>query len=127
MEQNFLTKEQATTFFSILFGGEHHIPRGGIKQFGSGWSVINIGDLATYDFNTLTRLVILAHEMCIRASVMNGGPNAVKIAIWKKDRNGTDTSTRHPTLEENIELIKKYRWPTDIDKLIPQNQEIQNP
>lgn len=109
-----LTKEEATKFFSIFYGGEHHIPRGGLKEFGEGWSVQHRGDLATYDFSDLTRLVVLAHEMCIRACVLQGGPGAIKIAIHKRIRESENMSTRHPTLEDNIKLIKQYRWPETI-------------
>lgn len=109
-----LTKEEATKFFSILYGGEHHIP-GDLKEWGRGWSVIHRGGaMATYDYSDLTRLVILAHETCIRAEVRNGGPGAIKICIWRRERESDNMSQRHPALEDNIKLIKQYRWPENL-------------
>jgi hypothetical protein len=111
-----LSKEDATTFFSILFGGEHHIP-GNLKEAGYGWTVCYRGDLATYDFSMLTRLVVLAHECCMRAYVMQGGPGSIKIGVNRRMREGS-MSQRHPTLEDNINLIKGYRWPQElVDRL----------
>lgn len=108
-----LEKAEATKYFGILFGGEHHIPSE-LKEWGSGWSVIYRGDLATYDYDMLTRMVVLSHEMCLRGSIANGGPRGLKIIVHKRDRNGDNMSKRHPTLEENIAKIKQFRWPENI-------------
>lgn len=103
-----MTKEKATAFFAHLFYGEHHIPRGGVKEFGDGWCVNRPGDIATYDYNELTRLVVMAHDCCIRASIMQGGPGQVKICIWERKREGS-MSLRHPILEDHIRDIRdKY-------------------
>lgn len=111
-----LNKEQAETFFGILYGGQHHIPSE-VKEFGYGWSVIHRGTMATYDFSELTRLVVLAHEMCIRAEISQGGPRGLKISIWKRDPEGDSMCTRHPNLEDNIKLVKRYRWPEVLPEL----------
>lgn len=105
-DSRYLTKEEATVFFSELYGGEHHIPKGGVKQFGTGWCVAhNRGDLATYDYDDLTRLVFMAHDKCYRVSVVAYNFNSVKIAIWKRQREG-GMSERHPTLEQAIEKFR---------------------
>lgn len=103
LKEDILDKEAAIEFFADLYGGEHHIPgyRDGVKPFGEGWSVNSAGDLSTFDFNTLTRLVLMAHDRCIRASVLPGGPGKIKIAIWQRQRTGS-YSQRHPTLEEAL-------------------------
>src|ERR1039458_1928932 len=102
-----LTKEEATEFFSELYGGEHHIPRGGLHDFGCGWSVNHYGDLSTFDFDKLTCLVFLCHDRAIRAEVMCSGPRMVKISIWKRKREG-GISERHPTIEQALETWRKY-------------------
>ena len=100
-----LTLEEATEFFSEFYSGEHHIP-GKVKEFGYGWQVNHDrGDLATYDYNQLTRLVFMAHEKCIRVSIMASSPRHIKIAIWKRQREG-GMSERHPTLEQAINSWK---------------------
>ena len=92
--------EDAELFFDKLFMGKHHIP-GKIKPYGEGWTVSHYGDMSTYDFDMLTRLVFLSHDMCMRSSVMQSGPRMVKIAVWKRIREGS-MSQRHPTIEEAL-------------------------
>lgn len=105
-ESNHLTKEEATAFFAEFYGGEHHLPRGGVKDWGNGWCVHHDqGDLATYDFNKLTKLVIMAHDQCIRVSIQPHAFKTMRIAIWKRKREGT-VSERHPTLEQAIDFFR---------------------
>jgi hypothetical protein len=101
-----MPKVEAVSFFSELYFGEHHIPaRGccgahGVKEFGPGsWYVNHSGDIATYDYDFLTRLVFLAHDKCIRASVQNSGPRLIKIVIWKRDGRTGRMAEGHPTIE----------------------------
>jgi hypothetical protein len=101
-----LTQEEATAFFAELYMGEHHIPAE-IKKWGPAWCINDHGDLSTYDFNMLTRLVFLAHDKCYRASVMNSGPRMVKIAIWKRKQREGNICERHPTIEEALEKWRK--------------------
>lgn len=101
-----MTEQEATDFFSELYMGKHHIPRGGVRPFGNGFSVNHIGDLSTFDFDKLTRLVFLAHDRCIRVEVSNSGPRMVKISIWKRQREGSMWQ-RHPTMEQALEQWRK--------------------
>lgn len=96
-----LEKQEAIDFFAEFFGGEHHIPNG-LKEWGSGWCV-NSGrsDLATYDFNGLTRLVFMAHDKCIRVEIKPSGPGMIKICLHKRQREG-GFSKEHPTLETAV-------------------------
>jgi hypothetical protein len=101
-----LTKDEAVKFFSELYFGEHHIPahgccgEHGVKEWSPGSYYVNhYGDMATYDYDFLTRLVFLAHDRCFRASVQNSGPRMVKVIIFKRDRNAASMFERHPTVE----------------------------
>jgi hypothetical protein len=101
-----LTQQEAIAFFADLYFGEHHIPaRGccgahGVKKWAPGSYYVNhYGDMATYDYDFLTRLVFLAHDRCFRASVQNSGPRLVKVIIFKRDRNAASMCERHPTIE----------------------------
>lgn len=70
------------------------------------WEVNHIGQLSTFDFDCLTRLVISAHDNCVRATVLSSGSRMVK--IWIHDRKGREgkMSQRHPTMEQAIESIR---------------------
>lgn len=101
-----LTLEDATNFFSEFYQGEHHIP-GKVKPFGDGWVVNHDrGGMSTYDFNQLTKLVLMAHDKCIRVEIIPCSPRHLKIAIWQRQREGS-MSQRHPTIETAIENFKK--------------------
>lgn len=47
--------------------GFHHVSN--LRRWGNGIAIDHPGELATFDFNGLTRLVVTAHERCIRAGV----------------------------------------------------------
>lgn len=99
-----LTIEEATEFFSELYGGEHHIPGYKPKQYGAGFSIIHDrGDLATFDYSQLTKLVLMAHDKCIRVSIEGYTSRKVRIAIWARQGREGDISLRHPTIEQAIE------------------------
>ena len=100
-----LSIEEATAFFSAFYRGEHHFPAK-LKPYGEGWAMSHFGSLATFDDDGLTRLVLLAHDRCIRVQVEQGGPNRLRIAIWKREREGS-MYERHPTIEAAIEAFRQ--------------------
>lgn len=100
-----MTYEEALDFFAHLFQGDHHIPSE-IRPHGSGWSINCHDRIATYDSNELTRLVVLAHDYCYRASIMQGGPKRLKIVIFKRQQEFTDVAIFHPTIEQAIALVR---------------------
>lgn len=100
-----MPEAEAREFFAAFFFGEHHIP-GKLKPAGWGWSVTYLGELASFDFDGLTRLVFLAHDRCVRVSVSSAGPRRVCIMIHPRAREG-GMSQRHPTLEHAIALFRK--------------------
>ncbi|MBA7646724.1 hypothetical protein ES703_54490 [subsurface metagenome] len=98
--------EVAEEFFSELYFGKHHIPSK-IIAYGNGWCINHHGDLSTFDFDILTRLVFLAHDKCIRVELSQGGPRAVKISIWKRYGRIGRIDQRHPTIETALETWRK--------------------
>jgi hypothetical protein len=95
-----LSEEAAKEFFSEFYQGEHHLPSK-IKSYGEGWAISHFGAMSTYDSDELTRLVLLAHEKCIRVQIEQGGPYRIRIAIWQRKREGS-VFERHPTIEQAI-------------------------
>lgn len=68
----------------------------------------NVRELATFDSSTLTKLVFLAHEYCLRVAVSPCSPKHLAIRFWQRDRSN-DTMERHPTIDEAVEAFKKGR------------------
>lgn len=102
-----MDKQSATDFFTWFYRGEHHIP-GKIKEFGEGWCLLHDrGDIATTDYNDLTRLCLMAHKKSIRVSIMAHHFKSVRICIWQR-KPGMDMVKCHPSIDEAIESFNTY-------------------
>lgn len=105
-KEEIVVPEWAKAFFVEFYGGEHHFPRTGINRWGDGFCILHDqGDLATYDYNQLTKLVLMGHERCIRVSIQPHAFKTVRISIWQREREGS-ISHRHPTIEQAIEAFR---------------------
>jgi hypothetical protein len=108
-----MTKEEAVSFFADFYCGAHHIPARdycgihGIHEFGNGWYVNHYGDLSTFDFDRLTRLVFMAHDRCIRVEIASSGPRYMKIIIHKRAQREGEIWSRHPTIESALGAWRK--------------------
>ena len=98
-----------------ICGGFHHM--GKPEPAGNGVCCeIFKYEIATFDFNEMTRIVVLAHDACIRVEFGRSTRDAEyegmeyeesysRLILHKRDREGS-ISQRHPTLEEHIALIR---------------------
>lgn len=68
--------------------------------------VLYTGGLSTYDFDHLTRLVIGAHDECIRVCLEPKAPRYMRLSMSPRDRDGDNISTRHPTIEDAISSFR---------------------
>ncbi len=93
-------------FLEDLFGGAHHLS-GKMYSFGVGvqYVVINTS-FATFDSNLLTRLVILAHDRCVRVEIVPRAFRYLSIELFRRKREGR-MSDRHPTMEEAINMERR--------------------
>lgn len=57
---------------------------------------------STWDFDQLTRLVIAAHDECVRVEVSPSNPKHIKITLWPRHGRNGSLSERHPTIEDAI-------------------------
>lgn len=84
--------------------GKHHLPQ--VHEFGAGVCINYRGDLSTFDFDRLTRLVLLAHRDAIRIEIGGSGPGMVKIIAHRRkhgDRKTMPHYAWHPSLGDLIE------------------------
>lgn len=70
------------------------------------WVTNHCGDLSTFDYDILTRLVIQAHDECVRVNISASGPRLVKITISARNGREGCFSEKHPTIERAIELLR---------------------
>jgi hypothetical protein len=101
---------RAERVLSTTYRGLHHC--GKIKKHNEGsefeaWETNHFGGLATFDFDTLTRLVIAAHDECVRVEISASGPRMVKIYLWPRKGREGGIAERHPTIEQAIESLRK--------------------
>lgn len=87
--------------------GEHHL-HGIVRAYGRGIHINSrFNGLATFDFDGLTRLVLLAHDRCIRAEIAPSGPGMIGITLFKRPKRTGSGFERHPTIEEAIEMFRR--------------------
>lgn len=60
------------------------------------------GSMATWDFDHLTRLVIGAHDECIRVGIEPVAPRYFRFSFHPRQRDGERIHTRHPIIETAI-------------------------
>jgi len=72
---------------------------------------INISQpqLATWDFNRLTQLVVLCHDECVRMEIEPLTPQMLKFYFHQRKGRTGKTWERHPTIEDHIKLIRENK------------------
>ncbi|MBA3826199.1 MAG: hypothetical protein H0X24_20150 [Ktedonobacterales bacterium] len=67
---------------------------------------VDLNHMATVDFDGLTRLVFLAHTLCVRVELHSSGPGLIKLFFSERQR-GDDRWTCHPTLNDAVATFHK--------------------
>jgi hypothetical protein len=100
-------RQQIENTLIAAFKGMHHA--GKVKWGHDGnpedpWATTCVLPMATYDSDTLTRLVLAAHAYAVRIEIGPGGPRQVKLKLWTRDRSA-DWYEGHPTIQQSIDRI----------------------
>ena len=86
-----------------LMGGDWHVT-GKVRaagRHGLSWNARHLS-LATFDYDRLTHLVVLAHDRCIRAEIGPSGPGMLNLTLHQRPGRTGEMTRRHPTLEDAI-------------------------
>lgn len=102
-------------FLDWLFLGIYHIhgPSRRAKWEGDYVRVTLSTDLATYDGDLLTRMVVGAHDRAIRCSIRGAAPGYVYLEMWPRQRRGKFFE-RHPTLEKVAATMRRQTRLEDL-------------
>jgi len=100
-------RKRAENVLAATFRGLHHVPHLHRAKWGeSNLRVTLHGTLATFDFDELTRLVVAAHDQCIRAELV---PLGRHLGLWLHDRKREgEVWDRHPELEEHVAWLRSH-------------------
>lgn len=93
-------EERAERVLTVACRGLHHC--GDIKKSKGRWETNHYGELSTFDHDILTRLVISAHDNCVRLTIANSGPRMVKIILFERYSRAGNFSERHPTIAQAV-------------------------
>jgi len=69
------------------------------------------GTLATFDFDTLTRLVFLAHDLAVRVEIQSTRKHCTLIYFHQRTHNNIKdfkSTENHPTLEQAVKWWRKH-------------------
>lgn len=92
--------------------GFHHC--GEFKQCSRGIEVSEFAsNFSTFDFDALTRIVLFAHDRCVRVELASSGPNRIKFALHRRHARDGSMMSRHPTIDEAIATHRKT-WPEPV-------------
>lgn len=111
MNKGDMTAEQRECLDMIasVFHGEHHAPQN-VFAFGRGIRCsVASQKLSTFDFDYLTRLVVLAHDHCIRVEIISSGPGLIGIVLHKRQGRIGDIWSRHPTIEDAVVRVRENK------------------
>lgn len=97
-----------TLFLYRFFKGFHHIPTK-IKPASRAIEInFRPSFFATFDYDYLTKLVVMAHNWGVRADISGSGPAMIKLKLWKRHKRDGSVSERHPTIEQAISQYKDF-------------------
>ena len=95
-----------------LFDGIYHLEEKALRRVK--WSdpyiieitIMAYGSWATYDFDHLTRLVVLSHDRMIRASIQPCNFTHFKLMFHKRLTREGSIMERMPTMEDHVAQIR---------------------
>ena len=102
---------RVANLLDLLVNGLHHLDQQAAKK--ARWDdrlFVQLNwrydEFATHDSNLLTKLVFLAHDLCIRVSIQSATIGMLRLMFHPREhREGGNFATRHPSLESAVE-----RW-----------------
>lgn len=99
---------QVADILGVAWAGIYHLEHkalGKVKWEDQGLvSIIVRGELATFDYDRLTRLVILCFDASLRMGVEGKGPGYLKLTFWRPLPNNSPTKWR--TLDDVIRGVR---------------------
>lgn len=101
-------RERAEAVLSRTYLGLHHIPYLDKARWTDRHVRVTLHDgLSTFDNDALTRLVVAAHDHCVRAEIIPLG-RYLGLFLHDRKRDG-EVWERHPSIEEHVAWVRYFR------------------
>ncbi|MEO8277427.1 MAG: hypothetical protein ABI639_14530 [Thermoanaerobaculia bacterium] len=99
-------KERIEAVLSFAYRGIHHVDAKIKFQHNDTQATVNTRkDLATFDYDLLTRLVVAAHDQCVRLSICPSGPGRIQLFLCARTVRKGRMCERHPTMQEIVVIM----------------------
>ena len=102
--------EETLIILSKMVQGLHHLPFGDLGKLLIQDSFFieyyYQGSLATTDYDALTILVIMAHELSVRVEIQRTKKNGIKLLFHERSNAPRSNLQHHPTIEESIKYLR---------------------
>ncbi len=110
--------ERVARFCEWLFDGIYHQQDAVLAaKWDSFYVKLNLGlsaSLSTWDFNTLTRLVVGAHDFCIRVEIEPCNFRFLRCFFHPRRTREGSAMARHPFMEQHLALMNRVEpWMPD--------------
>jgi hypothetical protein len=104
--------ENVANLLDKVFCGIYHLDASKLKKIN--WSdthfvavQLHWQSLSTYDNDNLTRLVVLAHDHCLRVDISARTVKTIEIMFHQRKPGGS-LMDRMPTMEQHLADIRRY-------------------
>lgn len=100
--------EKTNAVLATVYRGIHNVPgKIVIAPPKDGHIYVNAyGGLSTTDHDQLTRLVIAAHDHCVRVEIKPCNPQLLRLIFTNRLRGG-DNMESHPTIEQRLATFRQ--------------------
>jgi hypothetical protein len=105
---------QVAGLLDELFAGIYH-EQAAVRNKKVNWmdthyiSICIYGQLSTFDFDKLTRLVVLCHDHCIRCEVEGAAPKYLRLNFTHRVGRVGSGYEQHPTIEDAIARMRSKK------------------
>lgn len=106
-------RQRCDAVIDRLFHGRHHVDRYVYDETGVFVQCKSHSCLSTFDFNQLTRFVLLCHKYCVRGEI-SPCMRDLRIRIHPRDKNGKNIYSRHPDLLELISQAQELQKEDEV-------------
>lgn len=104
--------ENVANLLDKVFCGIYHLDMGKLQKVDWGDTYVvcvqlYMRNLSTYDNDNLTRLVVLAHDHCLRVDISARTVKTLELMFHQRKPSGS-YAERMPTIEQHLADIRRY-------------------